>query len=186
MSRLPSSPREAPGAVWRWDMAPRHALYDWCNEVLAEAEFDEAVEMLCRPYYKDGSGRPSVPPGRYFRMLFGDQFERSEVGGGDRLAVRRFLVVAPVPAADGGRSGTRSLYAQRHPLAVAAEGPPRRVRFAARDRGQARSGARQADRRRCLDPAGQCRPAPLGAAGIPARITRRCCNAWLGRAASRR
>ena len=27
------------------DLAPRHAFYDWCNEVLAEAEFDEAVEI---------------------------------------------------------------------------------------------------------------------------------------------
>jgi hypothetical protein len=44
------------------DLAPRHAFYDWCNEVLAEAEFDEAVEMLCQEYYKDGVGRPSIPP----------------------------------------------------------------------------------------------------------------------------
>src|SRR4051812_837577 len=51
-------------------LAPRHYFYDRCNEVLAEAEFDEAVEMLCQPYYKEGVGRPSIPPGRYFRMLF--------------------------------------------------------------------------------------------------------------------
>ena len=57
------------------DLALRHASYDWCNEVLAEAEFDEVVEMLCQPYYKDGTGRPSIPPGRYFRMLFVGQFE---------------------------------------------------------------------------------------------------------------
>src|SRR3954471_3181378 len=57
------------------DLAPRHAFYDWCNEVLAEAAFDEAVEMLCQPHYKDGVGRPSIPPGRYFRMLFVGQFE---------------------------------------------------------------------------------------------------------------
>jgi hypothetical protein len=56
------------------DLAPRHAFYDWCNEVLAEAEFDEAVEMLCQPYYQDGIGSPSIPPGRYFRMLFVGQF----------------------------------------------------------------------------------------------------------------
>src|SRR4051795_4284627 len=59
------------------DLAPRHAFYDWCNEVLAEAEFDEAVEMLCQGSYKDGVGRPSIPPGRYFRMLFVGQFEES-------------------------------------------------------------------------------------------------------------
>src|SRR3954451_14294350 len=57
------------------DLAPRHAFYDWCNEVLAEAEFDGAVEMLCQGSYKDGVCRPSIPPGRYFRMLFVGQFE---------------------------------------------------------------------------------------------------------------
>jgi len=59
-------------------LAPRHYFYDRCNEVLAEAEFDEAVEMLCQPYYKDGTGRPSIPPGRYFRILFIGQFEGLE------------------------------------------------------------------------------------------------------------
>ena len=42
------------------------------------AEFDEAVEMLCQESYKDGVGRPSIPPGRYFRMLFVGQFEGLE------------------------------------------------------------------------------------------------------------
>ena len=59
-------------------LAPRHYFYDRCNEVLAEAEFDEAVEMLCQPYYQEGVGRPSIPPGRYFRMLFVGQFEGLE------------------------------------------------------------------------------------------------------------
>jgi hypothetical protein len=26
--------------------------------------------MLCQEYDKDGIGRRSIPPGRYFRMLF--------------------------------------------------------------------------------------------------------------------
>src|SRR3954466_589371 len=60
------------------DLAPRHAFYDWCNTVLAEAEFDETVEMLCQPQYKESVGRPSIPPGRYFRMLFVGQFEGLE------------------------------------------------------------------------------------------------------------
>jgi len=42
------------------DLASRHAFYDWCNKVLAEAEFAEAVEMLCQPYCKDGVGRPHL------------------------------------------------------------------------------------------------------------------------------
>src|SRR4051794_14847454 len=80
------------------DLAPRHAFYDWCNEVLAEAEFDEAVEMLCQGYYKDGVGRPSIPPGRYFRMLFVGQFEGLESEReiawrrcADSLSLHRFL-----------------------------------------------------------------------------------------------
>src|SRR3954454_24904403 len=78
-------------------LAPRHAFYDWCNEVLAEAEFDEAVEMLCQPHYKDGVGRPSIPPGRYFRMLFVGQFEgldsEREIAWrcADSLSLHRFL-----------------------------------------------------------------------------------------------
>src|SRR4051812_1626224 len=77
------------------DLAPRHAFYDWCNEVLAE--FDEAVEMLCQGYYKDGVGRPSIPPGRYFRMLFVGQFEGLESEReiawrcADSLSLHRFL-----------------------------------------------------------------------------------------------
>jgi transposase len=34
--------------------------------------------MLCQPYYTDGIGRPSIPPGRYFRMLSVGQFEGLE------------------------------------------------------------------------------------------------------------
>jgi transposase len=79
------------------ELAPRHAFYDWCNEVLAEAEFDEAVEMLCQGYYKDGVGRLSIPPGRYFRMLFVGQFEgldsEREIAWrcADSLSLHRFL-----------------------------------------------------------------------------------------------
>src|SRR3954447_6238906 len=35
------------------ELAPRHYFYDRCNEILAEAEFDETVEMLCQPYDED-------------------------------------------------------------------------------------------------------------------------------------
>src|SRR3954465_11072932 len=78
-------------------LAPRHYFYDRCNEVLAEAEFDEAGEMLCQPYYKEGVGRPSIPPGRYFRMLFVGQFEGLESEReiawrcADSLSLHRFL-----------------------------------------------------------------------------------------------
>src|SRR3954462_4876672 len=78
-------------------LAPRHFFYDRCNEILAEAEFDAMVEMLCQPYYTDGIGRPSIPPGRYFRRLFVGQFEgldsEREIAWrcADSLALHRFL-----------------------------------------------------------------------------------------------
>jgi hypothetical protein len=39
------------------------------------AGFDRFVEGLCRPHYADGVGRPGIPPGVYFRMLFIGYFE---------------------------------------------------------------------------------------------------------------
>src|SRR5918994_8002941 len=78
-------------------LAPRPFFYDRCNEILAEAEFDAMVEMLCQPYYTDGIGRPSIPPGRYFRMLFVGQFEGLESEReiawrcADSLSLHRFL-----------------------------------------------------------------------------------------------
>ena len=50
--------------------SPGHVFYEKLNHLLAEARFDTYVEDLCRPYYADGQGRPSIPPGVYFRMLF--------------------------------------------------------------------------------------------------------------------
>jgi transposase len=84
------------GSVLAMQLAPRHSFYDRCNEILAEAEFDEAVEMLCQPYYEE-DGRLSIPPGRYFRMLFVGQFEgldserEIEWRCADSLSLHRFL-----------------------------------------------------------------------------------------------
>ena len=55
--------------------SPGHPFYEKLNRLLAQAEFDEYVEELCRPYYADGRGRPGIPPGVYFRMLFIGYFE---------------------------------------------------------------------------------------------------------------
>ena len=77
---------------------PGHPFYTQLNEVLAEARFDEFVEKLCAPYYKEG-GRPSIPPGVYFRMLFIGYFEGLDSQRGiawrcaDSLALRSFLGV---------------------------------------------------------------------------------------------
>jgi transposase len=55
--------------------APGHPFYRQLNTLLDQAGFDSFVEDLCRPYYADGEGRPSIPPGVYFRMLFIGYFE---------------------------------------------------------------------------------------------------------------
>ena len=49
--------------------SPGHPFYAALNKLLADAQFDAYVEGLCEPLYRDG-GRPSIPPGVFFRMLF--------------------------------------------------------------------------------------------------------------------
>lgn len=77
-----------------------HIFYDKLNRLLAEAKFDDFVETLCSPYYEaDGPGRPSIPPGTYFRMLFIGYFEGLGSQRGiawrchDSLSLRSFLGV---------------------------------------------------------------------------------------------
>jgi transposase len=75
---------------------PGHPFYAKLNDVLAAAGFDAFTEKLCAPYYKEG-GRPGIPPGVYFRMLFIGYFEGIDSQRGiawrcaDSLALRSFL-----------------------------------------------------------------------------------------------
>ena len=76
---------------------PGHVYYERLNTVLAAEKFDQRVEALCRKYYKSSSGRPSMTPGTYFRMLLLGYFEGidSERGiawrAADSLSIRKFL-----------------------------------------------------------------------------------------------
>ncbi len=77
--------------------APGHPFYLKLNELLAEADFDYWVEGLCEEFYSKGTGRPSIPPGVYFRMLLVGYFEGLGSQRGiawrcsDSLSVRSFL-----------------------------------------------------------------------------------------------
>lgn len=77
--------------------SPGHPFYEKLNEILAAHGFDDFVEALCGSYYADTLGRPSIPPGVYFRMLMVGYFEGlgSERGidwrVADSLALRQFL-----------------------------------------------------------------------------------------------
>lgn len=83
----------------RLPKSPGHVFYVKLNQLLAEAEFDPWVEALCEPYYASGKGRPSVPPGVYFRMLLVGYFEGINSQRGiawrcsDSLSLRTFLGV---------------------------------------------------------------------------------------------
>ncbi len=50
--------------------SPGNPFYAKLNRLLDEAGFDDFVEALCRTYYAQKLGRPGIPPGIYFRMLF--------------------------------------------------------------------------------------------------------------------
>jgi len=75
-------------------------FYRKLNQLLAEYGFDPLVEGLCQKFYHDELGRPSIPPGVYFRMLLLGYFEGidSERGiawrCGDSLSFRAFLGIA--------------------------------------------------------------------------------------------
>jgi transposase len=76
-----------------------HAFYRKLNRLLAEADFDRTIDKLCEPHYHQQLGRPSIPPGVYFRMLLVGYFEGigSQRGiawrCGDSLSLREFLGV---------------------------------------------------------------------------------------------
>jgi transposase len=74
-----------------------HVFYRKLNRLLAEADFDGTVEQMCAPHYHQCLGRPSIPPGVYFRMLLVGYYEGigSQRGiawrCGDSLSLRDFL-----------------------------------------------------------------------------------------------
>ena len=78
-------------------VSPGHPFYARLNTILDAAGFDRFVEVQCRAFYAPVMGRPSLPPGRYFRLLLLGYFEGldSERGiawrAADSLAVRSFV-----------------------------------------------------------------------------------------------
>jgi transposase len=77
-----------------------HPFYEKLNGLLDKHGFDEFVETQCRRFYAKKLGRPSLAPGRYFRLFLLGYFEGldSERGiawrAADSLGVRAFLGLA--------------------------------------------------------------------------------------------
>jgi transposase len=81
-------------------------FYDRLQADLVGGGFDAFVEGQCAAYYAARRGRPSLPPGRYFRMLLVGHFEGIDSERGlewrcaDSLSLREFLRLGerePVP-----------------------------------------------------------------------------------------
>ena len=77
--------------------APGHPFYMRLNELLDQEKFDEFAESECAGFYADNNGRPSLPPGSYFRLLLIGYFEGIDSERGiawrvaDSLGLRQFL-----------------------------------------------------------------------------------------------
>ena len=71
--------------------APSHPFYRRLNQLLREHGFDALVEAQCTGFYAATMGRPSLPPGIYFRPLLIGYFEGidSSAGSSGALPIRR-------------------------------------------------------------------------------------------------
>ena len=73
-----------------------HPFYEHLNQILNAAGFDAVVEKLCAAFYAR-MGRPSLAPGRYFRLLLVGYFEGLDSEraiawrAADSLSLRSFL-----------------------------------------------------------------------------------------------
>jgi transposase len=74
-----------------------HPFYQRLNRVLDDAQFDVFVEGACATFYAPVMGRPSLLPGRYFRLLLLGYFEGLDSEraiawrAADSLSIRSFL-----------------------------------------------------------------------------------------------
>ena len=74
-----------------------HPFYRRLNRVLDDAQFDVFVEGACATFYAPVMGRPSLPPGRYVRLLLLGYFEGLDSEraiawrAADSLSIRSFL-----------------------------------------------------------------------------------------------
>src|SRR5258705_13970386 len=92
--------RVSKGSLWvataELPKSPGHPFYTRLNALLDANDFDEFVEGQCVRFYAPVMGRPSLAPGRYFRLLLVGYFEGidSERGiawrASDSLAGRAF------------------------------------------------------------------------------------------------
>jgi transposase len=89
------------GSIWvsaaNLPQGPGHPFYERLNRILDEAGFDGFAEKRCERFYAGKVGRPSLAPGRYFRLLMLGYLEGLDTERGiawraaDSVGVRGFL-----------------------------------------------------------------------------------------------
>jgi transposase len=93
--------RQEPLWVMHTELAagPGHPFYEKLSGLLDVEKFDEFVEKECAHFYAEQNGRPSLPPGIYFRALLIGYFEGIDSERGiawrmaDSLGLRKFLQI---------------------------------------------------------------------------------------------
>jgi transposase len=94
--------RERQEALWyggELPSAPGHPFYRRLNDILEKAGFDRFCEKSCAGFYHAKLGRPSLPPGLYFRIMMIGFFEGIDSERGiawrlaDSLTLRQFLSI---------------------------------------------------------------------------------------------
>ena len=102
MARGTRKKRERQEELWyggELPTAPGHPFYKRLNEVLDNAGFDLFCETSCAGFYHNKLGRPSLPPGQYFRIMMIGFFEGLDSERGiawrlaDSLTLRQFLSI---------------------------------------------------------------------------------------------
>ena len=78
-----------------------HPFYERLNQILDEKKFDEFSELQCHKFYSEGTGRPGLAPGIYFRLMLIGYFEGIDSERGiawrvsDSMSLRSFLEIGP-------------------------------------------------------------------------------------------
>jgi transposase len=94
--------RERQEALWydgELPAAPGHPFYSRLSGILERAGFDGYCEKSCGAFYHQTLGRPSLPPGQYFRTMMIGFFEGLDSERGiawrlaDSLTLRAFLSI---------------------------------------------------------------------------------------------
>src|SRR5215471_17188027 len=90
-------------------VSPGHPFYAKLNAILEAADFDRFAEGECQPFYAPVMGRPSLSPGRYFRLLLVGYFEGLDSERGIAWRAAGFAGRAQFRRSGAGHAGPGSL-----------------------------------------------------------------------------